>query len=107
MVLAEGKFQIAELGDPAGVFNGLRILCEQFLHFFCGADIEVPGLIAHPLLVLHQLAGLDAQQHIMALRVLGSQIVTVVGTHQRDSGLLMEPQQALVYHCLIPDAVVL
>ena len=37
-----------ESSSGKGVFNGLRIPGEQFLHFLCGADIEVSGLIAHP-----------------------------------------------------------
>ena len=43
----------------------------------------------------------------MGLRVLGGQVMAVVGAHQGDACLLVEPQQALVHHCLLPDAVVL
>ena len=107
MVLPKGKLKVAQLRDPPGVLNGPGVLAEQFLHFLRGAHVEVPGLVPHPLLVLHQLPGLDAQQHVVGLRVLGGQVVAVVGTHQRDAGLLMDAQQSLVDHGLVPDAVVL
>ena len=43
----------------------------------------------------------------MALRVLGGQIVAVVGADQGDARLLVEAQDALVDDRLVPDAVVL
>ncbi len=70
VVLAKGELQIAHLRDPLRVGQGAGVLGEEALHLLGGADVEVAGLIAHPPLVLHHLACLDAQEHVVGLRVL-------------------------------------
>ena len=107
VVLAEGELQLALVRDAGGVGQGVGVLAEQFLHFLRGAEVEVLGLVAHPLLVLHQLAGLDAQEDVVDLRVLGGQVVAVVGAHQGDARLQVDAEEGLVHHRLVPDAVVL
>ena len=107
VVLAEGELQIAEVRDALRVGEGLRIAAEEGLHLLRGAEVEVLGLVAHPLLVLHQLAGLDAEEDVVALRVLGGEVVAVVGTDQGDARLLVDAEEGLVHHRLVPDAVVL
>ncbi len=107
VVLAEGELQIALLRDPLRVGQGLGVLGEEALHLLGGAEVEVAGLVAHPLLIVHHLAGLDAQENVVALRVLRGQVVAVVGAHQGDARLLVQAQQALVDHGLTADAVVL
>ena len=105
MILAEGKLHLAAVGDALGVGYGVGIGPEQLLHLFRGAEVEVSRLIAHPVLVVHGLARLDAQQYIVALGVLRPQVVGVVGADQRDARLLMDAEQIPVHQ--LGDTVIL
>ena len=107
MVLAEGELHLAHLRDALRVGHRVRIPGEQCLHLLRGAQIEVLRLIPHPVLVIHGLACLDAQQHVVALGVLLAQIVGVVGAHHGNARLVVQPQDAPVHLCLLPDAVIL
>ena len=107
MVLAEGELHLAHLRDALRVGHRVRIPGEQCLHLLRGAQIEVLRFIPHPVLVVHGLACLDAQQHVVALGVLLAQIVGVVGAHHGNARLVVQPQDAPVHLCLLPDAVIL
>ena len=107
MVLAKGEFQLAAVGDTLGVFHRVGIAGEQLLHLLRGTEVEVLGLIAHAVLIVHGLAGLDAQENVMALGVLLPEIVGVVGADQRDTRLVVHPQQGAVNNGLVGNAVIL
>ena len=107
VVLAEGELQIAHLRDLPRVFDRAGVLGEKRLHLLRRAEVEVLRLVAHPVLVVHGLARLDAQQHIVRVGVRLRKIVRVVRAHERQPRLLVDAQQALVYDRLIADAVVL
>ena len=107
MVFPEGEFQIAALRDPGGIVRRLRPLGEEGAHLLLGFDVEFFRLEAHPVLVLHGLLGLDAEQHVLDLRVLLRQIVGVVGDYQGEARFPVEAQDALVHALLLRQAVVL
>ena len=107
MVFSEGKFQLAAIRDALGVLHSLRVAGEQGLHFLRGAEVEVPWLIAHAVFIVHGLAGLDAQQHVMALGIFTAEVVGIVGAHQRDAGLIVHSQQGAVNGGLVRNAVIL
>ena len=107
MVLAEGEFKVAHLRDLLGVFQCALAALEQLRHFLLAAEVEVLRLVAHPVLIVHRFAGLDAQQDVMGLGVLLPEIVGVIGADHGDTGLLMDLQDRLVHDLLITDAVVL
>jgi len=107
VVLAEGELQLAHVCDALGVGHCVGVPRKQRLHLLRGPQIEVLGLVAHPVLVIHGLARLDAQKHIVALGVLLPEIVGIVGTHQRNARLVVEPQQLPVHLGLVGDTVVL
>ena len=107
MILAESKLQLASIRDALRVFHCVGIAAEQFRHLFRGAQIEVLRLIAHTVGIIHRFAGLDAQQHIVALSILFAQIVGIIGGYQRNTGLLMEAQHGAVDFLLFGDTVIL
>ncbi len=109
VVLAEGELQVAHLRDPGGVLQGVLVDVggKQRRHLLLAAEVEVPGLVAHPVLIVDGLAGLDAQQHVVGLRVLLPEVVCVIGAHHGQTRLLVDPEDALVHDLLVPDAVVL
>ena len=107
VILAEGEVKLAPVGNALGVFHGIGITGEQLLHLLRGADVEIPRLIAHTVLVVHGFSGLDAQQHVVALGVLLPKIVGVVGADQGNARLLVQAQQAPVHRGLLGNAVIL
>ena len=107
MIFAEGKLQLAAVGDTLGIGHRIGIGGEQLLHLLRGAEIEISWFIPHAVLVVHRLAGLDAQQHVVALRVLLPQVVGVVSTHQRNACLVVQPQDTTVHLGLLGDTVIL
>ena len=92
VVLAEGKFQITPLGNTHRVLHGLIIAGEQRRHLLGGAEIELLRLIAHAVFIVHRLACLNTQKNIVALSILGAEIVGIVGADQGDARFLMHPQ---------------
>ena len=107
VILAEGEVKLAPVGNALGVLHGVGITGEQLLHLLRGADVEIPRLIAHAVLVVHGFSGLDAQQHVVALGVLLPEIVGVIGADQGNARLLVQAQQAPVHRGLLGNAVVL
>ena len=107
VVLAEGKFKVAHLRDLLGVFQCALVALEQRRHLLLAAEVEVLRLIAHPVFIVHRFSGLDAQQDVVGLGVLLSEIVGVIGADHGDAGLLMDLQNRLIHQLLVPDAVIL
>ena len=107
VVLAELELHVAQLGDLHGVLQGLRVIGEEGGHLRLGLHVELLGLELHPVWVIHRLAHLDAHEDVLHLRVLFPQIVGVVGGHQGDARLLVQPDQPPVHLALDRDAVVL
>ena len=90
VILAEGEVKPAAVGNALGVLHGIGIPGKQRFHLLRGAEIEILRLIAHAVFIVNGLAGLDAQQHVMALGVLPAQIVGVVGADQGNARLLVQ-----------------
>ena len=107
MVFAEGELQLTFFRDLFRVGHRVRISGEQRLHLLCGTDIKIPRLIPHSVLVIHRLAGLDAQQHVVIFCILLPQIVGIIGTHQGYPRFVVQPQKTPVHLGLLGDAVVL
>ena len=107
VVLVEGKFQIAPIGDLHRIFKGLREPRKQDAKLFLAFDVEFLGLEFHPVLVVHGFARLDAKKHILHFGVLFAQIVGIVGDDHGKPRLPGQPLNALVYRALLINAVIL
>ena len=107
VVVAEFEIVIAALRNGHRVVRRLLKLREEGAHLLFAFQIQLPGLKAHTVGVVHGLAHLDAHQHILIIGVLFFNIVGVVGQNQRDARLLMEPDQPLGGLFLFREAVVL
>ena len=84
MQARELQIELAPLSDGEGVPQGLRHLGEYLGHLL-GAPHVVPRAIQpHPVRVVHQSVGLDAEQEIMGARVLGPDVMDIGGCDQRD-----------------------
>ena len=89
VVLAKGKLQIAHLRDLGRVLQSSLVGPKELFHLRLTAEIEVLGLIAHPISILQQFTGLDTQQNIVGLGVLLAEIVGVIGADQRKTCFLV------------------
>ena len=103
----ELDLHIAPLGDFVGVVQGLRGVWKEGAHLLLGLAVILSALVAHPVLIRHLLACLDAEQDIVSLGVLRVGVVDIVGGHKRNPCVLAQAQQALVHHPLLRHAVVL
>ena len=90
-----------------GIFNGLRRIGEQGPHFLLGLTVVLAPFVAHPVLIRHLLAGLDAQKDIMGLLILGIGVMDIVGGHQLKARIPAHAHKALVYQPLVRQPVVL
>ncbi len=95
MVVTELDCEFTLLGDAKGVGDGFGDLAEQRGHLLRRPQVErLPD--AHAIGVLHGGAGLDAQQHLVGIKVLGSDVVYVVGSDQRDVQIAAHGDQLAV-----------
>ena len=107
MVFMKGKFQIAAVCNFYRIFKGLVKSREQGAKLLLAFDVEFLGLELHPVLVVHGFAGLDAQQHVLHFGIGPTQIMGVVGDHQRQPRLPRKTLNALIDGPLLINAVIL
>ena len=100
-------FHIAACGDVHGAPQHIRDLAENGGHFFRGLKIKLIRCKLHAVRIAHGLAGLNAQQHFLCVRVIMMQIVAVVRCHQRNACFLRKPYQMRIYLLLDFQSLVL
>ena len=105
--LAEREIEIAELRHAGRVPDGLGPVVEGGEHLLRGLHVELVGVEAHPVRLVHRLAGLQAEQQVVHPGVGLLQVVAVVGGHERDAELLVDLPQALVGDLLLGYGVLL
>ena len=76
---ALGELDVAALRDEQGVVAGLRQLGPHLAHLRRRLDVEVAGVEAEPLGVVHRGARADAEQDVVGVGVGGVDVVQVVG----------------------------
>ena len=79
---------IAAVGDLLRIFQRIEPVGKQPPHFLFALYVKLPAGITHPVFIGKLLSGLDAQQDIVRLCVIGVCIMAVVGRDQRDPELL-------------------
>ena len=107
VILMKGKLHIAHIGNFLGIGKGLVAAGEQSAKLLLAFQVELLGFEPHPVLIVNGLAGLDAQQHILHIRVLFAQIMGIVGDDQGKPLLPGKALQALIHRALGFDAMVL
>ena len=91
---AERQIEVAALGDGDGVGQRVGLILEGLGHFF--GRLEVPlALHAHAVGVGHQAAGLDAEQDVVGVFVVGREVVDVVGGDERQAETAGELDESL------------
>ena len=90
-----------------GIVDGFLGVREQCPHLFLRLHIVLAALVTHTVLIRHLLAGLDTQQNVVSCRILCQNVMNIVGCHQIHGKLPAHAHQALVYHFLGGNSVVL
>ena len=107
MVFAKGEIHAAHVRHLRRVLQGPIVTGKQLRHLRFAAKVEIPGFVAHPVLVVQDLSRLDAKEHVVGLRVLLSEVVGIVGADHGQPRLPVNAQNAPVHHRLVLDAVIL
>src|SRR5215213_9995683 len=89
------------LDDFDRVLQRLRVMREEHRHLFSGLDVELLPAELHAVLIVVELAGPDAQQHVVHPGIVSRGVVGVVGSDDVQSGLLVQPYQPFVHAPLI------
>ena len=87
--------------------SGVRQFAEHLGHFFGGLEIKLVGGKFHALAVAHGLAGLNAHEDFLRVRIGLGQIVAVVGGDQRNAGFLREPHEVAIDADVLLEALIL
>ena len=104
---AKLDLNVAALRDLMGVIDGFLGVWKQRPHLFLRLHIVLAALVTHTVLIRHLLAGLDTQQNVVSCRILCQNVMNIVGCHQIHGKLPAHAHQALVYHFLGGNSVVL
>ncbi len=81
LILPEAHFIVALFRHPDRIVERVLISFEGLFHLGPGLEIELVRGELEPLFIIHRLACLDAQKHIMGLGILLVQVMAVVGAH--------------------------
>ena len=101
------KVHLAARGDFRRVFNGLREVGEQGAHLVLALDVQFPRGHLHAVGVGKGLAGLDAHEHFLRVRVGGGEVVAVVGDDQGNVQFPRQAHQPRQYLLFLRDTVIL
>ena len=107
MILMESKFQVAHIRNAAGIFKSFRYIGKQFLQLFFTLQIKFIGAELHPVFVIHGLAGLNAQQHILHLGIFLAKIVGIVGNDHGKTRFTGNAHNTLVHSLLLLKTMIL
>src|SRR4029453_10991625 len=81
-VLAFDQGDIAPLGNPDGVRNGIGKVGKARSHLLRRLEEELTGLVAKPLRIGQCLSSADAEQYIVWMSIAFTQVVHVVGADE-------------------------
>ena len=107
MIFIKHKLQIAAICNFRCIFESLITTGEQLAQFLFAFEIELLPLESHTVLVIHGLAGLDAQQYILHGGIFFTKVVGIIGHHQGQTGFTGDPVNALIDRLLLIDTVIL
>src|SRR5205807_5654101 len=100
-------FDVAARSDVHRAAQRLRNLAKNLGHLRRALEVKLVGLKLHAIRVSHGLAGLDAEQHFLGVCVVVMEVMTIVGGHERDAGLLRKPDEFAIHIFLDGQSLVL
>ena len=76
---------MAALGDFLRAFNRVGVFGKDPAHLILALDIQLASFHAHAVGIVERLAGLDAHENLLRVRVLPAEVVAVVRGQQGDA----------------------
>ena len=105
---AEVEVDVAHLGDAQRVVHGVgQLAVEEAAHLGGGLQVELVVLEAHPAGRVDVAGGLDADQQVVRLVLVGRGVVRVVGRDQRQVVAARQLHQLRMEPLLLADPVLL
>src|SRR5450759_4310191 len=104
---SEGQLEIATLGNFQGVGDCLGMACKEAAHLIRRLQEEFLRLKSHPLGVVHRRLGLDAEKNLVRLCLRLTDVMDVVGRHERKPQTLAEIGDVAIEIALKRKAMVL
>ena len=101
------QLHIDHLGDGARPADGVQVVGEEGGHLGRRLQIELVRFEPHPPRRIEVVAGADAQQDVVGLRLLAPDVVQIVGDDVLQPDFRAQPEQLLVEAALLGQAVVL
>ncbi len=98
---------VAARGNIHGAAQRFGQFTKYLRHFRGGLEIKLVSGKFHAMRIAHGLAGLDAQQNFLGVRVGVFQVVAIVGGHQRNAGFFRETHEVRIDGPLDIQALVL
>ena len=90
------NFHIATSGDRDGAIERVGQFAKHLSHLFGSLKIKLVGRKFHPLGIAHRLAGLNAHQDFLRMRVRARQIVAIVRGNERNAAFVRKPDEIAV-----------
>ena len=91
--MAEREVKLAPVCDALRVFHRVRVFVKERAHLGLTLEVKLVVREAQAVRAVERLSGLDAQQHVLIVGVLLSDIVHIVRRRERDARLAVDAQQ--------------
>ena len=101
------QLEIAAFGDGQGALEHVLAAVEEARHLVRALDEKLGAVELEPVRVIHRLAGLHADQHVLRVRVIFTEIMAVIGGHHGDAQLFFQADEIAVDAMLLGQALVL
>ena len=98
---------VAALGNFQRAFQDALVSRENLGHLGIALHEKLVAVELEPVGVVDGLAGLDAQHHILRVRIVLAKIVAIVGCHQRKAQVLLQLQQVVLNALFLGNTLVL
>jgi hypothetical protein len=101
------QFQIAAFSNDQAIVQGFWDMGEGREHFFRVFVIQLASVKTHAPRIVNAGAGLNAQEDVVGVYIIGIQIMAVVGSHQGQPGFAGKVNEPLIKGGLLGQAVFL
>ena len=95
-ILHRVQLEVAALGDLHGAGKQGGVVREEARHLVGALDEELVGVELEAILVVNLGAGLDAEHHVVGVRVFAAQVMGIVGGDEGDVEVFFQAEEIVV-----------
>ena len=103
----EFDLHMASVGNFLRIIDGILRICKKRTHFSLTLYIILPAFIAEPVCIRYFLLRLNAQQKVMCFCIVGSGVMTVIGSNKAYIKFFGHAKQCGIHICLRRNSVIL